>query len=391
MRVIPPLTQDGWAITPEMLIASPIAEPDPTTGEVAYVATDNYAAGDRVVDVTSHRMFESLVGQRKVVTISQATPGVVSWVSHGLILNTPIVFSTTGALPTGLTAGTVYYVKDPQADSFTLATSPGGAAIATSGAQNGVHTAIADPNKGHDPTTDGGAWWKDVGPTNRWRLFDLLRNTKTVAPSPFSVTFAPGERIDAIGIVGMVADDVRIEVTVAGVQKYARTINLVRRTTTGWRSYFFGKFRRKGDVCALDLPPQSSSQVKLTWTRSDGDVEVGSIVAGQQIYIGEINYGAVSGQLNFSSFNRDEGGEAEFVKKRSVPKTDQVVKSKYDLVPTILDARDQLNAIVAFWTAVDDPAHPYFEPLQMLGVARRWDLNIELPQHVRQDITLEGP
>lgn len=79
------------------------------------------------------------------VTITVATPGVISWNAHGLAAGTPVKFSTTGALPTGLTAGTTYYVVSPSANDFQVAATPGGAAIATSGTQSGTHTATTVP------------------------------------------------------------------------------------------------------------------------------------------------------------------------------------------------------------------------------------------------------
>lgn len=80
-----------------------------------------------------------------VVTISQAAPGVVSWLAHGLIAGTPVVFQTTGALPAGLTAGTTYYVAATTltAYTFTVAATPGGVAINTTSAGTGTHTAEA--------------------------------------------------------------------------------------------------------------------------------------------------------------------------------------------------------------------------------------------------------
>ncbi|PBC23472.1 MULTISPECIES: hypothetical protein [unclassified Mesorhizobium] len=79
-------------------------------------------------------------------TITIASPGVVTFTGHGLAANTAVKFSTTGALPTGLTAGTTYYVKTVlDADTFTLATSKGGTAIVTTGSQSGVHTATTVP------------------------------------------------------------------------------------------------------------------------------------------------------------------------------------------------------------------------------------------------------
>lgn len=86
-------------------------------------------------------------------TISVASPGVVTWAGHPLAANDPIKFSTTGALPTGLTAGTTYYVVSPATDTFHVASTPGGAAINTSGTQSGVHTAIYSPFGNGDGST----------------------------------------------------------------------------------------------------------------------------------------------------------------------------------------------------------------------------------------------
>jgi hypothetical protein len=83
-----------------------------------------------------------LSGSRSAtVTISIASPGVVAWTANGLSNNQAIVFATTGALPTGLTAGTVYFVAAAAANTFQVSATVGGAAINTSGSQSGVQTA----------------------------------------------------------------------------------------------------------------------------------------------------------------------------------------------------------------------------------------------------------
>ncbi len=80
------------------------------------------------------------------VTISNASPGVVTMTGHGLAANTPIRLSTTGGLPTGLSPATTYYVKTVlDADTFTLSATPGGTVINTSSAGSGVHTLTTEP------------------------------------------------------------------------------------------------------------------------------------------------------------------------------------------------------------------------------------------------------
>lgn len=81
-----------------------------------------------------------------VVTMTIASPGVMTLTAHGYAVGDAVVFTTTGALPTGLVAGTTYYVKTvPTADTFTVAATSGGTVIATTGTQSGVHTVTDVP------------------------------------------------------------------------------------------------------------------------------------------------------------------------------------------------------------------------------------------------------
>ncbi len=84
-------------------------------------------------------------GIATAVTITIASPGVVSWPGHGLVNDRQVILKTTGMLPTGLTANTTYYVRNATANSFELSATPGsgGASINTSGTQSGIHTATA--------------------------------------------------------------------------------------------------------------------------------------------------------------------------------------------------------------------------------------------------------
>ncbi len=82
------------------------------------------------------------------VTMTIATPAVVTYTGHGLSDGTPISFTTTGALPTGVTAGTVYYAKSTGTNTLNLYDTSahaisGGATgrVDTSGSQSGTHTA----------------------------------------------------------------------------------------------------------------------------------------------------------------------------------------------------------------------------------------------------------
>ena len=76
-------------------------------------------------------------------TITVAAPGVVTTSAHGLSDGQLVYLTTTGALPTGLTAGTSYYVVNSTSTTFQLATTRGGTGITTTGTQSGTHTAYS--------------------------------------------------------------------------------------------------------------------------------------------------------------------------------------------------------------------------------------------------------
>lgn len=78
-------------------------------------------------------------------TMTIATPAVVSLTGHGRSAGDKILFRTTGALPTGVTAETVYFVSatDLTADTFKFSATDGGAVIDTTGTQSGVHTLVS--------------------------------------------------------------------------------------------------------------------------------------------------------------------------------------------------------------------------------------------------------
>lgn len=81
--------------------------------------------------------------ESSTVTITIATPGVVTWNNHGLVAGDIVTFSTTGALPTGLSPATPYYVISAglTTSAFEVSATLGGSAINTTGTQSGTHTA----------------------------------------------------------------------------------------------------------------------------------------------------------------------------------------------------------------------------------------------------------
>lgn len=119
-------------------------------GEVSFFATNTAPTGylkanGAAISRTSYAaLFAALVTAAgftaKSFTVTIASPGVFTYAGHGFSNGARVRLATTGALPTGLTAGVDYFVEVIDANTFYLATTLLGARIVTSGSQSGTHS-----------------------------------------------------------------------------------------------------------------------------------------------------------------------------------------------------------------------------------------------------------
>ena len=80
------------------------------------------------------------------VTITNASPAVITWTAHSLVAGNVVNFTNSGgALPTGITAGTNYYViaAGLGTNTFEISATAFGTAVNTSSAGSGTQTATS--------------------------------------------------------------------------------------------------------------------------------------------------------------------------------------------------------------------------------------------------------
>lgn len=80
----------------------------------------------------------------ELFTVTIAAPGVFTKDNHKLQTNDRIKLFTSGALPTGLSTDTFYYVIYVGDHTFKLSSTRDGSAITTTGSQSGSHYYAAD-------------------------------------------------------------------------------------------------------------------------------------------------------------------------------------------------------------------------------------------------------
>ncbi|PKV47998.1 hypothetical protein CLU92_5473 [Janthinobacterium sp. 61] len=315
-----------------MIILDPIAVSDPGVFVSSNVPENDYpersltkvyAAGERVIDPATHTVSESKVGVSSAVTLSIASPGIVTWVAHGQAAGTPVSFATTGALPTGLVAGATYYVLSPAANTFSLSATVGGAAIATTGSQSGVHTASAGLNV-NKPLSDT-TYWLPKGATNRWKMVDAYNNTQTENPESIVQTFKPQAIAQGIYLGNLDAAEVVITSTdpAAGVVYQQAFSLIVSSSGSSMYRWLFNRRRRRTSFLALDLPLYYNAAVTIAINNPGGIAKCGMCCIGPIEEIGGTEYGLGRDFKDWSTtkFNFDgtsETTERGFSKRMSL-------------------------------------------------------------------------
>lgn len=195
MKIIRP-----FVVTDASLVSSSVPESDYADWAVG----TTYALGDiRQVTTVSYS-----------VSLSIAIPCLITLAAHGFENGQIVIFSTTGALPTGITAGIPYYIVQRTINNFKISTTKNGVAISTSGTQSGTHTAsfglhrvyesLQGTNIGNKPwDAINAAFWLNTAPTNRYAMLDVGVSTQTAAQDKIKTVIQTTGRINAVALVNI--------------------------------------------------------------------------------------------------------------------------------------------------------------------------------------------
>ena len=231
--------------------------------------------------------------------------------------------------------------------------------------------------------------WIEIGSTNRWAMFDTLRNTQSIKASPVTIVLTPNSRIDSIGLLSVDADSVDISIMNGAELVYTATRELNTRDVLGWYDYYFAPFKKVPNVVFFDIPPYSTTVITITFT-SVSDIKLGAIILGNQADLGKAIHGVSSEELNFSRIEREVTGESILIPRRSVPKINIQSVATPSQLNSIRDTRANLNAVPAVWSGLDDKLNnPYFDTVLLLGVYKKFEINMNNSQMIDINLDIE--
>ena len=363
MRIVKPIS-----INDAILTSSTVPENDFSD----WLIGTTYAKGDRV----------NYIATISTVTITIASPSVISFTDHGFLSGQIVTFTTTGTLPTGFSVGIAYYVVNPLTDSFNLAIEKDGQAILTTGSQSGVHTcsgeyhsvfeSLRDSNLGSRPPTSL-TNWINTGPTNRWNMFDQSLSSQTQNNDSIVTVFDIAGFANSVALLNMRAKTVQIVVDdVVEGEVYNQSFDL--KSTSGITSYyawFFEPIVQKRDLLVTDLPAFIDSTITVTVTDTGNTVKVGALVLGNNLNVGFTQYGMSMSIEDFSVKSTDQFGRTTFI-ERDFRKTlsmnvwvdnslvDETlnVLSDFRATPVVYEGSDSFSSSILFGTSVAEMVIP---------------------------------
>lgn len=178
-------------------------------------------------------------------------------------------------------------------------------------------------NQGKDPTnvvnrTGTPPWWIDVGPTNKWAMFDGYVNTATTVATPLTVVLRPGF-VGALYLSGLIGEQIGITVKDApgGTVVLTHSESLENSQPPDYWEYFFMPFRQRDDLFLTDIPPYTNMEITITISSASGNVACGFSTVGDIRPLGMTEFGAESAPKTFSYIADDNYGNTKIKRRPS--------------------------------------------------------------------------
>lgn len=180
---------------------------------------------------------------------------------------------------------------------------------------------------GQDPTSTTG-YWTDIGPTNRWAMFDQSLGTLTSAAGSISVVLN-AVNVNALALLDVTGATVRVQAT-----GYDQTHNVVDHAVT-----------------FLDLPLTTGS-ITVTITGS-GTVSVGTLILGRLVTLGITEESPTAGITDYSRKDVDEFGAVTVVERSWAKKMAARSLFRTDALDLVANRVASVRGAPALWIADD--------------------------------------
>jgi hypothetical protein len=253
-----------------------------------------------------------------------------------------------------------------------------------------IYESLQGANLNKNPVTET-TFWVEVGPTNRWAVFDTSVSTQTAQSTNITYTLEPGIAINSLAILNLTdADEINIQITSPSSGSpgivYTETVDLgLTSPFSDWYNWFFGIRSRPSQYIVTNLPIYTDGIFEIE-ILGGTDLAVGVILIGQQQRFGRgIRLGARVGIQDYSRKETSEFGETILVQRAFAKKANFdlfIDKAEVDTLQIYLSA---LRATPALWIGSTE-----YESTTVFGFYKNFDVLLNYPEHADCELEIEG-
>ncbi len=221
-----------------------------------------------------------------------------------------------------------------------------------------IYESVASIAAGDDPEGTSGKWL-NVGPTNRWAMFDQALGSVTTANRNVAVTVNAGA-IDSVALLDVAGDTVRVQAI-----GYDRTLPVA-----------------EGAITFLDLPA-NPGQVTVT-VIGGGVVSIGTLIVGKRAALGLTEASPTAAITDYSRKVIDEFGEATVVPRAWAKRMTANALIRTKAIDFVMKRISAVRATPCLWIGQDG-----LDSLTIYGFFK--DFSIEVGEGVSKlALTIEG-
>lgn len=251
-----------------------------------------------------------------------------------------------------------------------------------------IYESLVNNNTNHQPDVST-TQWVQIGPDNTHAMFDLQVSTRTTATTSLTVDVR-GSLCNSLALIDITGSSVDVIVTdgITGPEFYNETFQLETSEVFDWYMYFYEPFSFITELIITDIPPYGDAIFNVTINAPAGEeVAIGEFILGTIYSLGDSEYGATAGIIDYSRKETDEFGVTTFVQRAySKRMTDRFLLENNTLrnVQRILA---DLRSSPAVWIGSDDTD---YSPLTVYGFYRDFSIDISYPTFSYCSIEIEG-
>ncbi len=249
----------------------------------------------------------------------------------------------------------------------------------------GTYKSLQNNNLFKPPNTEP-TYWLRIGPTNKMACFDDKVSTATTSAGTLDfVVLANSE--DTISLLNLVGNSVSIAVSTNSTVNYTATEQLAGSESIDWYSYFyFDQDTARTQANFFNIVGLANQYISV---RINGtNVQIGNYVQGQIKQIGDTQYGASTGIIDYSKKETDEFGETTLTVRNYSKRMNSQIMISNSNINRVQRLLYSLRATPALWIGSDDLT--YEEPLIVFGFYKDFSTEISYPTSSICNLEIEG-